>query len=449
MVREAIDAYHGLLSDAQGAETQFQLDDQQRRRGLFFGDRPLCTVLRPRFLSAEQYGFLIARVRLLLRAFDTAYRAAMASPAFRAQFGLLDWEETLLRSAAQFREPSPVSRLDSFFLPERDEVWITEYNAETPAACAYNDILSEVFLGLPVMRGFLRDYRLRPLLARHAVLHALLDAYREWGGSREAPRMAILDWREVPTYSEFVLFQDYFRSQGLECVIADPREVDYRQGRLMAGDVPVTLIYKRVLLSELIGREGLGSPVVRAVQDGAVCMVNPFRCKILHKKGSLAVLSDERNADIFSAEERRAIAAHIPWTRRVEERRTVYRGRSVDLIPFILEHRDRLVLKANDDYGGKGIVLGWDVEPAAWEQAVVGAMAEPAVIQERVSLPREPYPSLAGGRVEFIDRMLDTDPFVFHGEYAEGCLTRLSTAALVNVTAGGGSTVPTFVVERR
>jgi hypothetical protein len=54
-----------------------------------------------------------------------------------------------------------------------------------------------------------------------------------------------------------------------------------------------------------------------------------------------------------------------------------------------------------------------------------------------------------GGRVVFADRMLDTDPFVFHGEYADGCLTRLSTAALLNVTAGGGSTVPTFVVERR
>jgi hypothetical protein len=449
VVKAAIDAYHGLLSDAQGAETQSQLDDQQRRRGLFFGDRPLCTVLRPRFLSADQYAYLTARVRLLLRAFDTAYRAAVASPAFRAQFGLLEWEETLLRSAPQFREPSPVSRLDSFFHPERDEVWFTEYNAETPAACAYNDILSEVFLGLPVMRGFLRDYRLRPLLARHGVLHALLGAYREWGGSREAPRMAILDWREVPTYSEFVLFQDYFRSQGLECVIADPREVEYRDGRLMAGDVSVTLIYKRVLLSELIGREGLGSPVVRAVQDGAVCMVNPFHCKILHKKGSLAVLSDERNADIFSAEERQAIAAHIPWTRRVEERRTLYRGQSIDLIPFILEHRDRLVLKSNDEYGGKGIVLGWEVEPAAWERAVLGAMAEPTVAQERVALPSEPYPSLVGGRVVFADRMLDTDPFVFHGEYADGCLTRISTAALVNVTAGGGSTVPTFVVERR
>ena len=45
--------------------------------------------------------------------------------------------------------------------------------------------------------------------------------------------------------------------------------------------------------------------------------------------------------------------------------------------------------------------------------------------------------------------MLDTAPFISHGQYMEGVLTRLSTSALLNVTAGGGSTVPTFVVQSR
>jgi hypothetical protein len=45
--------------------------------------------------------------------------------------------------------------------------------------------------------------------------------------------------------------------------------------------------------------------------------------------------------------------------------------------------------------------------------------------------------------------MLDTNPFVYFGEYVDGCMTRLSTAALLNVSAGGGSTTPTFVVEKR
>ncbi len=449
VLQDAIARYHDLLTDELAAESQAQLDDQLRRRGLFFGERPICTVLRPRFLTPDQYNFIRSRARVLLGAFERAHRAAIADAGFRAQFGLTDWEEALVVHDPGFRSPSPTARLDAFFGPAPDDLRFTEYNAETPAAVAYNDVLSEVSYALPVMREFLRDYVVRPLPARHSVLHVLLDAFRQWRGRREAPRIAILDWREVPTYSEFVLFDEYFKSQGLACIIVDPREVEYRGGRLVAGDFPITLIYKRVLLSELIDRGGIDHPVVRAVRDGAVCMVNPFCCKILHKKSSLAVLGDERNASLFTTEEREAIDAHIPWTRRVAEGKTRYRGQTIDLIPHVVAHRDRFVLKSNDEYGGKGIVLGWQTGASEWERAVRSAVAEPTVVQERITLPSEPYPSLIDGRVQFIDRMLDTNPYVFYGDYVDGCMTRLSTEALLNVSAGGGSTVATFIVEQR
>ncbi len=448
-LHDAIEAYHGLLTDDIAGESQAQLDDQLRRRGLFFGDRAICTVLRPRFLTTEQYRFIQSSMRVLLGAFDRVYRRAIADAAFRKQFGLADWEETLVQADPGFRNPSPTSRIDCFFMTETGELKLTEFNTETPAAIAYNDVLTEVFYGLPVMREFLRRFEARPLPGRHSLMHALLDAYRQWSRRRQAPRIAILDWREVPTYSEFVLFDEYFKSQGLQSVIADPREVEYRNGRLWAEGFPVDLIYKRVLISELVDRGGIDHPVVRAVRDRAVCMVNAFRCKILHKKASLAVLSDERNAGQFTAEERAAIDAHIPWTRRVEERRTQYQGQSIDLIPHVLAHRERFVLKPDDEYGGKGIVLGWETAVSEWERAVTGAMTEPSVIQDRASIPREPYPSLVDGKVQFIERMLDTNPYVYDGTYVDGCMTRLSTAALLNVSAGGGSTVATFVVERR
>jgi hypothetical protein len=446
---DAINRYHDLLTDEVAADSWAQLEAQLRRRGLFFGDRPICTVLRPRFLAPDQYEQIRKAMGLLLRAFDRALRAAVAEPRVRAQFGLLDWEETLVQLDPGFRGPSPTSRIDTFFWPDEGRLLLTEYNAETPAAIAYNDALTEVFFGLPVVREFLRGYQLRPLPGRHQLTHALLDAYRQWSGRRERPRIAILDWREVPTYSEFVLFNDYFASQGLQSVIADPREVSYHGGRLWADGAPVDLIYKRVLLSELVDRGGLEHPVIRAVRERAVCMVNAFRCKILHKKASLAVLSDERNAALFSAEERRAIDAHIPWTRRLEERRTLYQGRVVDLIAFAVGERERLVLKPNDEYGGTGVVLGWETPAAEWERAVRAALADGGIVQERVPIPREPYPSLVDGAVQVVDRMLDTNPYVYYGDYVDGCMTRLSTAALLNVSAGGGSTLPTLVIEER
>jgi uncharacterized circularly permuted ATP-grasp superfamily protein len=448
-LQDAIRTYHDLLTDEMATATQGQLDEQMRRRGLYFGERPLCTVLRPRFLTPDQYTFLRKAIRPLLSAFAKISGRAVEDPEFCAQFGLLDWERELIQVDPGFRSHTPLSRLDAFFMAnEQNHLRFTEYNAEVPAASAYNDVLTKVFLGLPVMGEFLKQYVVRSLMTRHNVLHVLLQAYKEWGGAQR-PNIAILDWREVPTYSEFELFIRYFEAQGVTCQIIDPRDVEYTNGRLVCGDFRIDLIYKRVLITELVERGGLDHPVVRAVRDGAVCMVNPFRCKILYKKASLSVLSDERNADMFTEAEQQAIQAHIPWTRNVEERHSTYGNLPIDLAPFILKYRERLVLKPNDDYGGRGIVLGWQTNSSGWEKAVAEALESPYIVQERVPIPEEPYPSIVDGRLQIYDRMLDTAPFIFYGNYVDGCLTRLSNDPLLNVSAGGGSSVPTFVVEPR
>ena len=449
MLHDAIDTYHGLLTDQIGADSHAQMESQLRSRGLFFGDRPLVSVLRPRWMTEKQYRLCQDRAALVLRAFAKIQQAAVADRAFRAQFRLFDWEEQLVEHDPGFNPLGPTTRLDAFFVSEEHGLRFTEYNAETPAGAAYNDVLSNLFDGLPIMRAFRKKYQLRALPVRANVMDCLLDAHEQWSGRTVKPRIAILDWSEVPTYSEFLLFQKYFSAQGLECVIADPREVEYRDGKLMSGDFHITLIYKRVLISELVQQCGIDHAVIRAVLDGAVCMANPFVCKILHKKASLAVLGDERNAHLFGADESEAIERHIPWTRVVEERSTQFEGKTIDLLPFVREHKDQLVLKPNDEYGGKGILLGWEVTDDEWAEGVRTALTEPYIVQKRIALPSETYPSFVDGRVQLADRMLDTAPYVFQGNFVDGCLTRLSTAALLNVTAGGGSSVPTYVIDRR
>lgn len=444
-----IDAFHALLTPDLAEASHAHLDGVLRERGLVFGGRPLCTVLRPRLMTHDDYAGLQRRVMPLLRAFRRVHDRAMTDPAFRARFGLADWEEVLLAADPGYTRPTPTSRLDCFAVPGSQSLGLTEYNAETPAGAAYGDTLSDVFLDLPAMREFSRTREVTPLPSRHGVTGALLDAWREFSGSYRKPRIAILDWHDVPTYTEFELYQAHFRAMGLDCIIDDPRNVEYRDGKLIAGGAPVDLIYKRVLISELVEQCGLESPLVRAVRDRAVCLVDGFRCKILHKKASLAALSDEVHADMFPRDEHLAIAASVPWTRVVAERTTTWRGAAVDLVRLILDLREWLVLKPNDDYGGKGITLGWTVDNATWETAVKAALATPHIVQERVEIPSESYPSWVDGRVEFIDRQYDTAPFITNGEYMEGLLTRLSTAVLLNVTAGGGSTVPTFLVSPR
>jgi len=450
MSTREIARYHDLLAEGDvAAATAETLDRLLRLDGLFFGDRALCSVLRPRFLSMGQYRHIARASALVGSALDKLRQAAMQDSVLRSQFGLTDWEERLIHADPGFAASSPTSRLDAFFAAGESGLKFTEYNAETPAGAAYNDALSSAFLALPAMHAFNRTHIALPLPAAPSVVHTLLDAYHAWRGVREAPTVCILDWREVPTFSEFVLFQREFSALGITSFIGDPRDAEYTEGRLLIGGQHVTLIYKRVLIDELVTREGIDSPVVRAVKDGAVCMVNPFRCKLLHKKASLAVLSDERQATLFSSEEQAAVSAHVPWTRVVSERQTAYGAGRVDLVAFIAANRERMVLKPNDEYGGKGIVLGWTVDDATWQSSIETALAEPFIVQERVEIPSEPWPAWTYGALQIGERMLDTAPFLVNGVTMSGCLTRIATDPLLNVSAGGGSNVPTFLVEER
>jgi uncharacterized circularly permuted ATP-grasp superfamily protein len=200
-----------------------------------------------------------------------------------------------------------------------------------------------------------------------------------------------------------------------------------------------------VLTSELLEKPEAAEALVRAYEDHRVCVVNSFRSKLLHKKMTFAFLSDETYRGYFSEEEWDVCRRHVPWTRKVREGRTTYGGRPVDLLDHILQHQDRLVLKPNDDYGGKGVTIGWEASREQWEAALAGALNDSYVVQERVAVRQQPFP-LYDGSLDFVDLTADLDPFLF-GTEVTGMLTRLSAAALLNVTAGTGSTVPTFVLE--
>jgi hypothetical protein len=446
----AIAAFHELLTDdALAQESSSVLSSQLAGRGLVFGGRPLSTVLRPRLVVREQYDRVVRLTKRLMPAFDRILAAALADANVRQQFRLAGWEENLVGIDPGFPAASPTSRLDYFVNDATGEISLTEYNGETPAGAAYNDALSDTFADLPVMRKFTRDWEAMPVPTRHGVIRALLDAWSAWRGVREVPQIGIIDWKEVPTASEFALFQEHFRNLGIPCSIVDPRDAEYDGETLTFAGTPVTLLYKRVLLHELAERGGTDHVVFRAVRDRKVCMVNPPRCKILHKKASLAALTDERNAHLLSNDQHAAVASCIPWTRVVEDRSTQFHGATIDLLPYAAQHKDRFVLKPNDDYGGAGIVLGWTVDSDTWSAALRTALTNPYVIQDRVSIPAEGYPSLVDGKSQVVDRMYDTAPFLCDGAYMDGWMCRLSTAALLNVSAGGGSTVPTFLVQPR
>ncbi|GIK28684.1 MAG: circularly permuted type 2 ATP-grasp protein [Chloroflexi bacterium] len=448
MIQQAIQHYHDLLVGGLAEETHQQLMEWQRERRLYFGAVPVCRVLRPHFYSAEAWEYLRTRTALVLSAFRKAHDAAMNDVKLREQLDLEPYEEEMLHvdKDAHIDTPWTSSRLDSFFRPETGYLKFVEYNAETPAGIGYGDTLIDVFEDLPVFHRFQQRYRVQSTRGMGHLLDCILRGYREWGG-HDRPQIAVLDWATVPTRNEHYTSAEFFESHGYRSIVTEPEALEYRNGGLYQGDYKVDIIYKRVLCTELIHQLGMQHDVVRAVRDGAVFITNSFSAKLLAKKASLAVLSDEANAHLFSPRELEAIAAHIPWTRRVQDRKTTYEGQEIDLLAWVADNRHKLVIKPNDEYGGSGVIIGWEVDSDRWNTAIQHALTTPHVVQERVQSSQVDYPMMFDGRLDISKRYVDADPYAYYGERIEGCLTRLSGSALLNVTAGTGSVVPVFVIE--
>lgn len=445
-LNELIQRYHDFLTDEFAEEADNLMRGTLREHGLYFGDRPICVVLRPYFYAEHDWLYMKSRLEGLLGAFARTHELCMSDASHRAKLHLDPYEEALHSLDKDNSFPWSSSRLDTFYVMEQKSLKCVEYNAETPAGIGYNDILADVFDELPAMKRMKSQANVQAMRSLQTLTEAILRAYKAWGGSNQ-PQIAIIDWGEVPTLNEHEITKEHFEKNGYKTILADPRFLDYRDGKLMAGDFRIDIVYKRVLYSELVGRMGLDNAVLNAVRDRAVFITNSPSAKLMAKKASLAFMSDERNAHLFSAEQHQVIDEHIPWSRVVSERKTEYQGKEVDLLPFIAENCEKLVLKPNDEYGGKGVILGWECEPENWQATIQQALTEPYVVQEKVPMLQRKFPSWVDGQLDISNRYVDADPYAFNGTTVVGCLTRLSGVALLNVTAGGGSVVPTYVVK--
>ena len=450
MVSEAVALYHELLADEELARTSLALlDEGLERAKLMFGGRRLSPYLRPHFVSEEDFARVQNICETVWGAIERVKDAAVNDESLLDELGLTEIERELVKIDPGYRAVSPTARLDSFLTEEAYS--FVELNGESPAGIAYGDAAFEIFASLPVMKEFAKTYKMRRFEGRPLMLKLLLDCYKEFLGRRpdRAPQIAIVDLKGMPTQKEFELFREYFEAEGYPSIIAAPEDLEFSNGRLRAGDFAIDIVYKRLLVNEYLPIMASQPALLDAYRAGAICMVNSFRSKIIHKKALFAVLTDARHSALFSAEERAMIKGHVPWTRKVRRGKSDYHGEEIDLLEFIAARRDRLVLKPNDDYGGHGIYIGWNPDDIGWDEAMHNALANgDYLVQERVPTAREVFPALTTeGTIAFAEQLVDLDPLLFNGKVGSA-FTRLSSNELANVTSGGGM-VPTFIISKR
>jgi glutathionylspermidine synthase len=176
-----------------------------RKKRLLFGERPIGVALRPHLLHHQEFQRLTEAAQRVTSALEKVAAAVVQAPKLMCELGLTEAEQKMALVPPGFSTAGVTTRLDAFV--HADDIKFVEANAENPSSLPDQEELNRLLFQLPVMASFARRYRLRQFSPVNALLETLLSTYREWRGIG-LPNIAILDWKDLPTSSEFVLLQE-------------------------------------------------------------------------------------------------------------------------------------------------------------------------------------------------------------------------------------------------
>lgn len=445
-LNEAIARYHRILESEPYRDLSWVkvLQQQMESENLSSGGRLLCPFLRPNFVTQKQYDSLVKAGEALMSAIDRMQKMVLASPILLARMQLLPAEKMLAAIDPGYDVPEVSSKLDLQL--NNGSLHVSQYNPDSPTGVAYSEGLSDIFYDCPPVKEFRRRYNLTRVGGKRPFLAALLKAYKQFGGAGK-PHIAILEFKNPSGSSEFELFRDFFRKEGFQCEIVSPEQLEYRNGVLRAGNFAINLIYRRIGVQEFLVKFNLSHPLVAAYRDKKVCMVNSFRSELAQKRSMFSLLTDDALTAKFPPLERKAIRDHLPWTRLVKPGITTHGTDQVNLIDFIHQNRETLVLKPNDDSGDDPTFVGAAQDQTSWERSVRQAQRTPYVVQETVEAARFLFPMLNYGHLEFKEMQVDVHPQVFLGKVS-GCSSWVSAANASAFSTSAGLT-PTFIIDSK
>ena len=444
---DAVVRYNKLLESGAHSDLAWVevLHERMESAKLSAGGRLICPFLRPNFITRRQFESLVKTGESLICAIDRMEQMVLASPPLLARLDLLPAEKMLASIDPGYQALEVAARLDTHLI--NGSLRFVQYNADSPTGGGYADALADIFFDTPPMKEFRKKYGVSKIGSRKHLLQALLKSYKQFGGTKK-PNIAIVEFRSSYSsgQSEYELFRDYFREEGYNVEIVAPEQLEYRNRVLRKGNFEINLVYRRLGVQEFLIRFDLAHPLVQAYRDRAVCVVNSFRSELAHKKAMFGLLTDETLTAKFPAAERKAIRDHVPWTRLVTPSKTTYQDKPIDLLEFILQNREKLALKPNDDYSDLHTYFGWEMDAAEWERALKQASRSPYVVQERVDPVKSVFPLMSFGQLEFREMQVDVHPHAYLGK-VQGCSSWLSTGKAGFSSASG--IVPTFILDTK
>lgn len=289
-------------------------------------------------------------------------------------------------------------------LYNRNRWQILEFNADVPGGIEAG-LMVRIALGLGLMQAMKAEY--------HFFCQDVMEVYADGIVKAITPGSVCIMRNKDPDYdsSEYMSIKGLLDQKGLKTIVADPRELEFKNGKLWAGNEPIDAIHRRILFYDLVEMiekhqcAGFYNALKASIE---LPIINSLSSALMSNKTIMAVLSDTKYHPLFEAVTRKAIKRHLPWTRLLTP--------SLNDLATITRYKDNYVLKKCQSYGGKDVLVGKSVGPDEWEAWLENILNEEKsrwIVQEYAHKEIDTYPIIDDHeKLQFVEMGVNINPFI-------------------------------------
>jgi hypothetical protein len=448
--------YHGLLAadpEEAGRSLSFLYDGISDK--IVYKGKPIPIILEPGFISSEQLQSNTSMLGEIQNALEHVIDIAVERYVPKSEetqlcddikqvFNLNEKELALMTTDCGVSQHVVIYRLDLY---SNGQPYILEFNSDSAGGIMEAYSATALFLSLPQLKKLQAEgFAFFPDEGPDRILRALLKSNYYRKGKIDKPTILITDWRDVGSKVEQERLREHFEERGYKAILADPRDLTFRNGLLYRADEVIDIVYRRAIVKELAKNFPDIKPLFEATQSGAVAVVNSFSSAIGSNKAILAIMSDPDYHSLFNADTIGTIQRYVPWTRMLNFKP------NASLLDNLCQNKDAYVLKQCKSYGGEAVIVGRDKDHDTWNrkiEEIIQSTEELWIVQKFVERQFDLFPFIEGDKVVFHKMVYNVNPFIIEGEYACG-IVRLSPPDIFVINAAqGGAQIPMIRYAKR
>lgn len=412
--------------------------DMLEHSSVAYHGRCVHTLHIPKIFTKEVLSIFDEIVTTAYGIFEKVIRMYLQDPAYRAFFPFSKELEELILVPNLYNRFLPIARFDIFFNEEDHTFKFCEINTDGTSAMNEDYVLNQAIVQNIAHTHMKTRYSFSTFELFDSWVETFLDLYDTYEKKCQKPYIAIVDFLEHCSITEFEEFQKRFQNAGYECEICEITQMKYKDHVLYSpSGHPVDLIYRRAVTTDVMEHYAEVQDFVQAVLHQDVCVIGSFCTQIIHNKWLFKILHEEPTQKFLTEEERQFVREHIPYTNLMDDR---YCDRSQ-----LQKDKDRWIIKPLDSYASRGVFAGIDHTQKQWDTIISEHWNQEYIYQEYCPPYRTGNIYFPEPDAHFKQYTNMSGLFVYNGKFA-GIYSRLSDGGIIS-SQYNEKAVPTLILK--